>query len=164
MQDFAILVVDDDAFAVAIGDAFDVRPVAAVGDFLDGEVELVAGDEVDRIRRREGLVRLDGDLGADEPDLGGWIDLLDHLGRLDVGLEGRRGGVEHDQVLAPDVGFDVLEGEIMRRRVDQLRALDHRRRLGQPRRIPERAHLALHLVARAGAAVIAVEGWSLQKE
>ena len=72
VQDLAILVVDDDAFTVAIRDAFDVRPVAAVGDFLDREVELVAGHEVDRRRRGEGLVGLDRDFGADEPDLGGW--------------------------------------------------------------------------------------------
>ena len=57
-----------------------------------------------------------------------------------------------------------LKDKVVRRRVDQLRALDQRRGLGEPRRIPERAHLALHLVARAGAAIVAVEGWSLQKE
>ena len=164
VQDFAIDVMDDDAFGVAVGDAFHVRPVAAVGDFFDGEIELVAGDEVDGRGRGERFLRFDRDLGADETDFRARIDFLDHLGRLHVRLERRRRGVEHDQVFAADVAFDVLEGEIVRRRVDQLRAFDECRGLGQPCRIPERAHFALHLVARAGAAVVAVKGWSLQKE
>ena len=48
---------------------------------------------------------------------------------------------------------DVLEAQVVRRRIDQLRALDQRGRLREPRRIPEGAHLALHLIAGAGAAV-----------
>ena len=45
-----------------------------------------------------------------------------------------------------------------------LRARHHRGGLGQPGRKPERLDLALHLVARAGAAVIAVEGRGLQEK
>ena len=58
---------------------------------------------------------------------------------------------------------DVLERQTVRRRIDQLRAFDQRRRLCEPGRIPERAHLALHLIAGAGAAVEAVEGRRVQK-
>ena len=164
VQDFAIDIMDDDAFGVAIGDAFHVRPVASVGDLFDGEIELIAGDEVDGRCRDERFLRFHGNLGADETDFRARINFLDHLGRLHVRLERRRRRVQHDQVFAADIAFDVLEREIMRRRVDQLGAFDECRGLRQPRRIPERAHFALHLVARAGAAVVAVKGWSLQKE
>ena len=45
-----------------------------------------------------------------------------------------------------------------------LRARHHRRGLGQPGGKPEALHFALHLVARAGAAVIAVEGRGLEEK
>ncbi len=48
LQHRAVLVVLDHAVGVAEGDAVDSGPVAALGDFLDGEVEFVAGHEVDR--------------------------------------------------------------------------------------------------------------------
>ena len=41
----------------------------ALGDFLDGEVELVAGDEIDHRRALAGCRRLDRHLGADQADL-----------------------------------------------------------------------------------------------
>ena len=120
VQDFAIDIMDDDAFGVAIGDAFHVRPVASVGDLFDGEIKLVARDEVDGRCRDERFLRFHGNLGADETDFRARINFLDHLGRLHVRLERRRRCVQHDQVFAANVAFEVLEGEIMRRRVDQL--------------------------------------------
>ncbi len=164
VKDLAIVVANDDAFLVAIGDAFHVRPVAAVGDFLDREIELVARDEINGRGFRERLLGFDRDLGADEADFRGRVHILDHLGRFDVLTERRRRGVQDDQIFAANVAFDVLEGEIMRRRVDQLRAFNERRWLREPCRIPERAHLALHLIARAGTAIVAVKRGSLQKE
>ena len=85
------------------------------------------------------------------------IDRLDHLGRLHVRFEGRRGGVHHHQLAVLELRNDVLEFQVVRRRIDQLRALDQGGRLRQPGRIPEGAHFALHLVASTGAAVEAVE-------
>ena len=38
----------DDAMLVAPRNALDAGPVLAVGNVLDGEIEFVAGDEVDR--------------------------------------------------------------------------------------------------------------------
>ena len=52
----------------------------------------------------------------------------------------------------------------MRRRVDQPGAFDQRGQLGEPRRMPEATHFALHLVAGAGAAVVTVEGRRLKKQ
>src|SRR6266446_4494737 len=51
-----------------------------------------------------------------------------------------------------------------RRRSDQRRALDQSRRLREPGWIPERADLAFHLIAGAGASVETVEGGRMQKQ
>ena len=59
-------------------------PGQIVGDFLDGEVELVAGDEIDGGCVEEAFLRFDRNLRADESDLRLWIDCLDHLRRLRV--------------------------------------------------------------------------------
>src|ERR1700743_73038 len=66
--------------------------------------------------------------------------------------------------MAPDVLLDVLERGLVRRRVDELGARHHGGGLRQPGGEPERLHLALHLIARAGPAVVAVEGRRLQEE
>ena len=59
---------------------------------------------------------------------------------------------------------DFGQCDPVRRRIDQLGVLDQRRRLGEPGRKPERFDLALRLIARAGAAVEAVEGRRLKKQ
>ena len=155
---------DGRAVLVAIGHALDRRPVAALGDFLDGEFVFVAGDEIDRHAGLQTFLRLDRDLGADEPDDRRGIDFLYHPGGLAVGLERRRRGVNDDQFMGLQIVDDVREFQLVRRGVDQLGALDHRRGLGQPGRIPEGFDLALHLIARAGPAVVAVERGRLQKQ
>ena len=83
---------------------------------------------------------------------------------LAVRLEAGRRGVDDDQLMRLHVFLDVLEGQIVRRRVDQARARHHRGGLGQPGGKPEALHFALHLVARAGAAVIAVKGRGLEEK
>ncbi len=164
LENFAVFVVNDDALAVAVGKPFDVAPGPAVGDFLDGEVEFVAGDEVHCRCGDEALLGLDCDLGSDEPDSDIRIDRLDHLGRLQVRFEGRGGGVHHHELTAAQLGGDVLEFQAVRRCIDQLRALHQSRRLREPGRVPEGAYLALHLVARAGPPVEAVVGRRMQKQ
>ena len=66
---------------VAIGQALDGGPVRAFGQFLDGEVIFVAGDEIELGAGLHAFIRLDRDLGADEADLGGGIDGADHGAR-----------------------------------------------------------------------------------
>ncbi len=51
-------------------------------------------------------------------------DGVDVCSTIEVALEG--------------LAADVVEGEVVRRRVDQLRSVDERRRLREPRRVPER--------------------------
>ena len=114
-------------------------PVAALGDFLDGEVELVAGDEVDRRALRQAFVRLHRHLGADEADLQRRVGRLQRRRHLHVGGEGRRRGVDHAQlVLARGAGHRV-QADAGRRRVDQLAARHQRGRLGQPGRDTRRS-------------------------
>ena len=58
---------------------------AALGDFLDGEIEFVAGDEIDRGRTLQARLRLDRDLGADEADFQPRICRLERLDDADIG-------------------------------------------------------------------------------
>ena len=58
---------------------------------------------------------------------------------LHVRLEGRGGGVHHHEIAVLDLRYDVLERQAVRRRVDQLRALDQSRRLRQPGRDTRRS-------------------------
>src|SRR5471032_1715175 len=62
------------------------------------------------------------------------------------------------------VFLDVLEGQVVRRGVDQPRSGHHGRGLGQPGGKPEALHFPLHLVARAGAAVVTLERRGLQEK
>ena len=89
VENLAVLVMNDGALRVPVRKSLDVAPGDAVGDFLDGEVEFVAGDEIDGGSGDEALFGLDRDFGADEADFDGRIDRLDHLGRLHVRFEGR---------------------------------------------------------------------------
>ena len=62
---------------------------APFGNLSDGEVELLAGDEVDRIRREQGGLWFDRDLGADEPDRQCRVRPFERLRNLHVPGEGR---------------------------------------------------------------------------
>ena len=152
------------AVAAAIAQPVDVRPGAALGDLADGEVELLAGDEIDRAGGGQAGLGLDRDLGAHEPDLELGVGVLQRLGDFDIAGEGRGRGVHDDQLIIPGLGQDGFQPQLRRRRVDQLAAGHQGGRLRQPRRKPERADLPLCLIARAGAAVEPVEGRRLQEQ
>ena len=120
LEDAAIGIADDHAFPVAIGDAVDLGPVAAVSHFLDGEVEFLAGHEIERRTGFEALHRLDRHLGADEADLQVGLQVAQHLCGLDVAVERGRRGVHHDHVVILHLGRDVGELQLVRGRIDQL--------------------------------------------
>ena len=164
VQDRPLLVVDDAARGVAVGQPLDAGEVAAFGHLLDGEIELVAADEVELFAGLQAAGRIDRDLGADHADLELRIEILERANRLDVGGKRRRRGVQHDEIALSRLRRDVGEAEPVRRRVDQLRAFDQRGRLRQPGRIPERLDLAAHLVAGARSAIEALERRRLQKQ
>jgi hypothetical protein len=86
-EDGALLVVHDHAFGIAIGQPRDFAPGPSVGDFLDGEVEFVAGDEIDRRRRFQAAGRIDRDFGADKSGLERRVHRFERLDGFDVGSE-----------------------------------------------------------------------------
>ena len=164
LEDGAVLVVHDDAGGVAPGEPADSGEVAPLRHLLDGEIEFVARDKIDRGRSFEARFRLDRDLGPDHADLQARLERLERLGRFDIDGERRGRGVQHHEIAVHGLGRDVVEFEAVRRRVDELGAFNERGRLGEPGRVPERLDLAAHLIARAGAPVEAVEGWRLQEQ
>ena len=107
---------------------------------------------------------IDRDLGADHADLEIGIGRLQRADGLHVGGKRRRRGVQHHEIAVLDLRQDVGEAEPVRRRVDQLGALDQRGGLRQPGRIPERLDLAPVLIARAGSAIETLERRRLQKQ
>ena len=64
VQDRPLLVVDDAARSIAVGQPLDAGEVAALGHLLDGEVELVAADEVELFAGLQAAGRIDRALSA----------------------------------------------------------------------------------------------------
>ena len=85
VQQRALVVVDDAAVVPAIRQTGDAAEVAALGDLLDREVELLARDEIELARRPAAACRLDRDLRADHADLQAWVGRPSAPGGLDVG-------------------------------------------------------------------------------
>src|SRR5262245_27809462 len=111
-------------------------------DLLDGEVELAAGHELDGRRGSERALALHGDVRPDETDPEARVLALERLGHAHVVRERRRARVQHGQVVVAPQRHHVLERQPGRRRVDEPAARHERRRLREPRRIPERPDLA----------------------
>ena len=110
------------------------------------------------------LLRKHRDVRADEADLDRGILRLEPASALDVVGQRRRAGVHDHQVVVLGDREHVVNGLPMRGRVNQRAARHEGGGLRQPRRIPERSHLAFRLVARAGAAVEAVKGRRAQEQ
>src|ERR1700739_3655481 len=153
----AIAVVHDRAARPAEAEPVDLVPAASLGDLKDREIKLLTRDKVESGGRRETLLWLHCDLGADHADLKLRVGVLQRFGDSDIGGEGRGRGVQHREFVFARERQHVVELEARRWRVDQLAAWNEGSRLGQPGRIPERADLAPCLVTRAGAAIEAVE-------
>src|SRR5581483_1398312 len=153
-----------DAAVAAVGDAGDGAPVATLRDLLHRDVELLAGDQVDRVRRVERELGLRGRLSADERDHGVPVPRLDLLRGLGVLPQRRRARVDdHEVVVRRDHdGFVLVQP--FGRSVEQARARDHPGRVREPGRVPERPDLALRLVARPRAAIEVLVGRRVQKE
>ncbi len=87
LQNGAWGIVPDRAGGVAIGQSGDAVPVPSLGDFPDGEVEFVAGDEIDDRRTGQAGVWLDRHLGAHKARLQVRIGGLKRLDHADIGGE-----------------------------------------------------------------------------
>ena len=164
LQDRPILVMDDHAGVVAVGDAVHRRPIAALGDFLDREVEFVARHEIDGRALRQAFRRLHRHLGTDHTDFQRRINSLQRRRDLHVRCERRRGGMQHAQFEVLRLFRNSIHTDTGRRRVDQLAARHQSGGLRQPSREPERLDLPLRLIAGSGAAVEPIEGGRLQEQ
>ena len=156
-KDLAFLVVDDHAILVAVGNAVDGGEIHALGNILDGKVKFIARDEINRCALQQAFFRLHRDLGANHADFDVRVGILDRLGDLHVGGKARRRGMDHAKIAVPGIGQHDVHADLGGRGIDQAAPGYERRRLGEPGREPEALDLALGLVARAGAAVEAVE-------
>ena len=83
-QDRALVVVNDDAGRIAIGQAGDLAPGPVFRHLLDGEIELVARDKIDRRRCLQAAVGIDRDLGADKSGLQARVHRFQRLDGRDV--------------------------------------------------------------------------------
>ncbi len=156
VEDGAVAITDGLA-ATLPGDAVSVGERPAIGDFLDGEVELAAGDKVDGVGRKGRCFGRDGHMRTDKPDQQGRVLAFQRFGDLHVGMEGRRAGVQHQQLILARQWADIVERQAARGCIDEAAAGHQGCGLRQPCWIPEGADLALGLIARAGAAIEAVE-------
>ncbi len=160
----ALPVVFERAVRQAVGQAQDVLERLARGHVLAGVVELLAADEVDGLARAQRAARIDRGLGADHADHHIRLALLQFLGELGVGGERGRAGVDDDQFIVSGDIQRLLHGQAVGRCVEHPAARHQRGGLRQPGRVPERLDLALGLIARARAAVEAVEGRGLEEK
>src|SRR5438270_556912 len=72
--------------------------------------------------------------------------------------------MEHGEFIITGQRRHLLDGEPIRRGIDQPAARHHRGRLGEPCGIPERANLSARLIARTGAAIKSLIAWRIQKK
>ena len=143
--------------AAAIAEPVDVGEFPPLGDLATGEIELFAGDEIDRARPGEAGFRFDRDLGPDQSDREPWVGVLQRLGDFHIGGEGRGRGMQHDQLVITGERQHVVKPQPRRRGVDQPAARHQRGGLREPCRVPEGSYLPPRLIARARPAIETVE-------
>ncbi len=147
LENSPVVVVGNPAVRAAETYTVDRIERSALGDFLDREIELLAGDKIDRRGGPQTVLRFDGDLSTDHADLQPRVLILQRLGDPNVRREGRGRGMKHRQLIPARDRQHVGELKLRRRRVDQS-AIGHECcRLREPSRVPEGANLAFGLIA-----------------
>ena len=147
----------NDPVVVAIRQARDRTPLAALGQFLAGVVELVTAHEINDLVFAQSLFGQDGDMRPDEAHFHVRVLLFEAAGAGHVVCQGRRTRVHDDEFVVFGDFEDVGVGLVVRGRVYEFAARHERGGLGQPRREPVGCDFALGLVARTGSAVETVE-------
>ena len=99
-------------------------------------IELAPHDEVDGAGRPQRLFRLHGDGRSDESHLQFGIRVLHHLRHFDVNMKTRRRCKQHQQFEIGGHGDRLLDGNLVRRSVDDLAVAEHARGIAKPDRIP----------------------------
>ena len=144
----------------AVADTADVRPILPFGHLFHGVVELLARRDVDGLGNLESLCGLGGRMPPDEGDRALRVPLLDHLRGPRIQFHRRRAGMQHDEIVCLGNLDRFGLPQSLGRRIQHAAVFDHAGRIAEPRRIPERPHLAGRLIARARPAVeILVRRW-----
>ena len=154
----------DDRAVLSEAQALHVGEAPALGHAHDRQVELLPRHVVDHRGVAERLLRHGRYVAADEADHCVRLGVLDRLRGADVGPEGRRAGVDDDVVVVARDAHRFFHGEVERRRIEQPRAREHPRWVGEPGGVPERPDLALRLVARARPPVEVLVRGRIQEE
>jgi hypothetical protein len=154
----------DDGSGMTMREALDDGQRQPVGDLFAGVVEFFPTDKIHGGRGIQRSFRIHHGLRSHHADQHRRPLGLQHLGKFRIGRKRRSAGMQdHEFVVARD-GEALLHRQFVGGRVEHPRVRHQRRGLRQPGRVPERFHLPFRLVARAGAAVEAVERGSLQEQ
>ena len=119
----------DDLAVLAVADAEDLVERFAVGKLDDGEIKFAAADKVDDRALIQCAVRRGGDRRSDKRDLDRRIRRLDGFRQLLIALPARSAGEQHQElILLADLnGF--RRRDMVRRRIEQARTLQHSGRI-----------------------------------
>ena len=152
------------ASVLTVGNAEDLFERLALRELYDRVVELLATNEVDGLAFVQRFVWSGGHRRSNEGDLQFGIRRFHGECQLLISLPARSAGEQHQKfVLFADVdGF--IRGDVMRRRVQQTRALQHPRRISEPNRVPVRFNFSSSRPARTSAAVKVLERGRVQEQ
>src|SRR5579875_4226763 len=157
-------VLDNAGLRVLVADAEDLGQRLAVGILDDTEVELTAADEVDRFALVESAVGISGNRRPDEADLDGWVRRLNSAGEPVVAGPADGRGEEHKELKALGRLDDLGGRDVVRRRVQQLRALEHSGGISEPDGVPVGLDFAGGRPARTCATVEVLKRGRIQKQ
>ena len=149
---------------LTIGNAENVFDGLALGVFDDGVVELLAAGYVNYLCLHQRFFRLHADVGSDKSDFDVRIAVFDGLGYADVAVEPRSARKQHEQFVIFAGADRLFRRDVVRRGVEQARALDHPGRISEPDRIPVRFDFTRRGPARASAPVEILKRRRIQEQ
>jgi hypothetical protein len=129
-----------------VADAVDFRKRTTGGDIIDGKIEFVARDEVNRGRMLKRKLGLHGHVRADEANHKPGVFCFQRFGDFRVGFKRGRAGMQNGEFIIVGKWKNIVERQAARGCVNELAAGHQCRRLGEPSGIPERADLPPRLI------------------
>ena len=153
-----------DASILAIRNAENVFDRLALRVFHDGVVEFLAAGYVNHFGFHQRLLGQHADVRSDEGDLDVRIAVFDGLGDADIAGKSRRAGEQHEQFVVLAGADRFFRRDVVRRGVQQARALQHSGRIGEPDRIPVRFNLTRSGPARTGAPIEILKRRRIQEQ
>ena len=135
----------------------------ALGKFDDGIIELAAADEVERGALIQSAVRVGGHGRSNKGDANRRVCRLDGHRQTLIARPAYCRGEEHQELVVLANVDCLLGGDVVRRSVQQTRALEHAGGVSEPDGVPIGLNLARCGPARTRAAVEIFEGGRVQK-